>query len=122
MLNGYLTGMDIEYLERRTEEAIKEFGLENLMEYTLDSPEGCDLEYFYKTVVEQVLIEDIYISAAEISDGKYEVTFEFGGKDIWYICSYAWDTVEIILENLMDNVIMPHIKRSKMTCQNLCIA
>ncbi|MBU3190318.1 hypothetical protein [Clostridium bowmanii] len=122
MIKSLLTRMDIEYLERRTKKAIGEFGIDNLMEYTVDSVVGCDLGDIYKTVIEEVLIEDTYVAATEISDGKYEVTIEFENKDICYISSYAWDTVEIIVENLIENVIIPHIKRGRTSCLNQYIA
>ncbi|MFT5874689.1 MAG: hypothetical protein ACI8WT_003660 [Clostridium sp.] len=123
MIKRLLTVIDIEYLERRTKKAIGEFGIENLMDYTVDSIEGCDLTDFYKTIVEEVLIEDTYISVSEISDGKYEVTIEFEGLDrFYYISSYSWDTVEIIIENLVNNVIIPHIKRGRTSCLNQSIA
>jgi hypothetical protein len=64
-----------------------------------------------------VLLEEAYVSAWETSDGKYEVSFEFEGKDIWWICSYAWDTIEIVAENLINKVIIPHIKRGRLLCQ-----
>jgi hypothetical protein len=94
MIKNLLTAMDIEYLEKRTKKAIGEFGIENLMDYTIDSIQGCDLNDFYKTIVEEVLIEDTYVAVSEISDGKYEVTIEFEGKDRWYyISGFAWDNV-----------------------------
>ncbi|MBU3190295.1 hypothetical protein K9O30_01805 [Clostridium bowmanii] len=122
MIKSSLTRMDIEYLERRIKKAIEEFGIENLMEYTVNSVVGCDISDFYKTVLEEVLIEDNYVDALETSDGKYELTFEFEGKDMWYISSHAWDTVEIIVENLIENVIIPHIKRGRASWLNQSIA
>lgn len=122
MINSQLTIEDIEYIERRTKKAIEKFNIENLMDYTLDSYGGCDLIDFYKTIVEETLIEEVTVFGEELSDGKFEITFEFDDKDRWYIDSYAWDTVEIILESLMDNVIIPHMKRGRTSCQNQYIA
>lgn len=122
MIGNIMTTMDIECLERRTAKAVGQFNLENLMEYSVGCPGGSDLEDFYSTVVEEVLLEEVYVTATEMSDGKYEVAFEFDEKDIWCICSYAWDTVEVVVENIMDNVIVPHIKRRRTSCQNRSIA
>lgn len=100
MVRSRLIPMDIECLKKRTEKAIKRFGIKDLMEYTLGCPAGCDLGDFYKTVVEEVLVEETYICVSEMSDGKYEVAFEFEGKD-------------------RDNVIIPHIKKGGMKiCQD----
>jgi hypothetical protein len=122
MIKGLLTVMDIEYLERRTKKVIENFGIDNLMEYTVDSVVGCYLGDLCKTVIEEVLIEDTYVAATEISDGKYEVTIEFENKDIRYISSYDWDTSETVVENLMDNVVIPHLKRGRKSWQNQSIA
>ncbi|MBU3097675.1 MULTISPECIES: hypothetical protein [Clostridium] len=122
MIKSLLSSMDFEYLEVRTKKAIEEFGIENLMEYTVDSVVGCDIGDFYKTIVEGVIIEDTYVAVSEISDGKYEVTIEFEGKDRWYISSYAWDSVEIVIENLINNVMIPHIKRGRISWENQYIA
>jgi hypothetical protein len=66
-----------------------------------------------------VLLEEVYVTAYEMSDGKYEVAFEFEGKDRWFICSYAWDLAGMVVENLMDNVIVPHIKKGGLKiCQD----
>lgn len=116
MAKNVIAVIDIKLFENMACNAIDDFEIENLMDYTIDSNTGCDLEYFYKTIVESVLNEKIYIEALEISDGKYEITFEFENKDSVYIISKAWDDVETILENLMDNVIIPHIKRSYKRC------
>ena len=96
--------------------------IKDVGDFFIDSVAGCDLGDIYKTIVEEVLIEDTYVEATEISDGKYEVTIEFENKDICYFSSYAWDTVEIVLENLMDNVILPHIKRGRTSWLNQYIA
>jgi hypothetical protein len=122
MIGNKLAAIDIECLERRTAKVIGKFGLSDLMEYTVGSLGGSDLDDFYRTVVEEVLLEETYVKAWETSDGKYEVSFEFEGKDICWICSYAWDTIEIVVENLIDNVIIPHMKRRKISCQNQSIA
>ena len=73
MLNVPVSIEDIEYLERRTEKVIKRIGIENLMDYTPASVSGCDLDDLYKTIVQQVLIEEVYVSSFEISNGKYEI-------------------------------------------------
>jgi hypothetical protein len=117
MIKKSLTVSDVEYLERSTRKALEGLGMENLLEYTVDSSTGCDLGEFYRTVVHEVLLEEAYVSAWETSDGKYEVSFEFEGNDIWWICSYAWDTIEIVVENLIGNVIIPYMKRRKISCQ-----
>lgn len=117
MITNLLTGMDIEYLERRTKKAIDKFGIENLMDYTVDSVVGCDIGDFYKTIVEEVLIDDTYVDVSEISDGKYEVSIEFEGLNRSYsISSNAWNTVETVVANLIDNIIIPHIKRGRTSC------
>jgi|GEM_PF-1892060 len=123
MVRNQLTLVDIECLEKRTEKAIKRFGIEDLPEYSVGCPGGSDLEDLYRTVVEEVLLEESYVTAYEICSGKYEVTFEFECKDRWFIDSYAWDTVKMIVENLMDNVIIPHIKKGgRKPCQGLYTA
>jgi hypothetical protein len=122
MIKKSLTVSDVEYLERRTRKVLEGLGMENLMEYMVDSTSGCDLGELYRTAVQEVLLEEVYVSAYEASDGKYEVSFEFEGKDIWWICSYAWDTIGIVVENLINNVIIPHMKRRKISCQNQSIA
>lgn len=110
MANNIIAVIDIKLFENMTYRAIADFGIENLMDYTIDSNSGCDLEDFYKTIVETVLNEEIFIEALEISDGKYEISFEFENKDRFYIISKAWDDVETILQNLMENVITKHLK------------
>lgn len=122
MIKSLLTRMDIEYLERRTKKTIEAFGIDNLMEYTVNSMAGCDISDFYKTIVEEVLIEEAYVDAWEISEGKYELSIEFEGKDTWRVSSHAWDTLEIIVENLMESVIIPHIRRGRASWQNQSIA
>lgn len=104
---------DIEYLERRTKKVLREFGIDNLEDYTMESLSGCDLEVLYKTIIEKVLNDNVYVAFSEISNGKYEVIFEFEDNDILSISSYFGDTVEIIVENLISNVIIPHIKRGE---------
>jgi hypothetical protein len=87
MLNIPIATEDVEYLERRTKRAIEEFSIDNLMDYTVDSAAGYDLGDFYKTVVEGVLIENVYVAISEIS-GKYNIVFEFEGEECWCISSY----------------------------------
>jgi len=116
MIEKTLTAIDLEYLEKRTKRVIDEFGIENLMDYTLDSYAGCDLDDFYKTVIEDVLIENTYIEISQISDGKYEIEFEFENKDRFYIESYAWDDADVVVQNLMENVIIPHLKKRRRMC------
>jgi len=111
MINKKLTSSDISVLEIRASRAIEKFNIKDLMEYDINSTSGCDIEDFYREVIQETLIEEVFINAAQISYGKYEITFEFENKDRWYISSYAWDDTEIILNNLMDNVILPHLKR-----------
>lgn len=38
------------------------------------------------------------------------------------ISSYSWDTAEILIENLLSNVIIPHIRKEEASCQNQSIA
>lgn len=61
MLNVPVSIEDIEYLERRTKKVIKRMGIENLMDYTAQSITVCDLDDLYKTIVEQVLIEEVFM-------------------------------------------------------------
>jgi len=112
MINKKLTSNDISVLEIRASRAIEKFNIKDLMEYDINSTSGCDIEDFYRDIIQETLIEEVFINAAQISYGKYEITFEFENKDRWYISSYAWDDTEIILNNLMDNVILPHLKNS----------
>lgn len=112
MINKKLTSSDISVLEIRASRAIEKFNIKDLMEYDINSTSGCDIEDFYRDIIQETLIEEVFINAAQISYGKYEITFEFENKDRWYISSYAWDDTEIILNNLMDNVIFPHLKNS----------
>lgn len=112
MINKKLTSNDISVLEIRASRAIEKFNIKDLMEYNINSTSGCDIEDFYREVIQETLIEEVFINAAQISYGKYEIIFEFENKDRWYISSYAWDDTEIILNNLMDNVILPHLKNS----------
>lgn len=112
MINKKLTSSDISVLEIRASRAIEKFNIKDLMEYDINSTSGCDIEDFYRDIIQETLIEEVFINAAQISYGKYEITFEFENKDRCYISSYAWDDTEIILNNLMDNVILPHLKNS----------
>lgn len=122
MINKKLTSSDISVLEIRASRAIEKFNIKDLMEYDINSTSGCDIEDFYRDIIQETLIEEVFINAAQISYGKYEITFEFENKDRWYISSYAWDDREIILNNLMDNVILPHLKKSHKSYEKKHIA
>jgi len=110
MINKALTMITAASLEERLRKAIGEFVIDDLMEYTADSCIGCDLSDFYQTVVKEVLTQKPYVEVEEISDGKYNVTFEFDDDNRYQITSNAWDTVDVIVENIVENVITPYSK------------
>lgn len=86
---------------------IQKYGIENLMEYTLDSQIGCRLDLLYKEILEEFLNTRVYVSGEEISDGKYRLKFTIDGCS-YCMVSKAGYTVDDIAENLMDSVIRPY--------------
>lgn len=86
---------------------IQKYGIENLMEYTLDSQIGCRLDLLYKEILEEFLNTRVYVSGEEISDGKYRLKFTIDSCSCSMV-SKAGYTVDDIAENLMDSVIRPH--------------
>lgn len=90
----------------KLESIIRKYGIEDLMEYTLDSQIGCRLDLLYKEILEEFLNTKVYVSGEEISDGKYRLEFSINGC-VYCMVSKAGYTVENIVERLMDFVINP---------------
>jgi len=86
---------------------IQKYGIENLMEYSLDSQIGFRLDLLYKEILEEFLNTRVYISGEEISDGKYRLKFTIDGCS-YCMVSKAGYTVDAIVESLMDFVIHPY--------------
>ena len=82
------------------------YGIENLMEYTLDSQAGCRLDLLYKEILEEFLNTRVHVAGDEISDGKCRLKF-FINEHSFCMTSKASYTIENMLESLMDFVICP---------------
>jgi len=86
---------------------IQKYGIENLMEYTLDSQIGCRLDLLYKEILEEFLNTRVYVSGEEISDGKYRLKFTINGYSCCMVSKAAY-SVDAIVKSLMDFVIHPY--------------
>ena len=60
----------------------------------------CDIEAYYKSILEQVTTKEIEVVVEAISDGKYGVQVAYNGKLFWMI-SKAWDTAREVLVNVV---------------------
>lgn len=95
----------------RLENAIKTYSFTNLMEYTLDSNIGRDLQSLYQDLIVTTLQEPVAIEAKEVSDGKYELQVTIRG-DVYTFTSKAWYMVIDVLDELEEHVLLPLLEKS----------